>query len=118
VTTKHGIAGVFLDPPYSHLGEDYSRKEGLYSTDDTSVAGEVRQWCLEHGDDPLMRICLAGYAGEGHESLEAQGWEVVAWKAAGGYSGQRKDGVNNNKHIERLWFSPFCLKNEQASLFD
>jgi hypothetical protein len=40
------------------------------------------------------------------------GWECVAWKAAGGYKGQAKDGDNANAKRERLWFSPHCLKPE------
>jgi hypothetical protein len=56
-----------------------------------------------------MRIALCGYEGE-HAALEAAGWEVVSWKAKGGYSNQRSDGDNGNKHRERIWFSPACLR--------
>lgn len=37
-------------------------------------------------------------------------WETVAWKASGGFGGQRKDGTNENAEKERIWFSPHCLK--------
>ncbi len=102
------LTGVFLDPPYS---QD-ERHAHCYSVDRPGVAAECLKWCLEHGNDPRLRIALCGYAGEGHEPLEAAGWSVHAWKAAGGYSNQRKTGVNDNKYRERIWFSPHCLSAE------
>jgi hypothetical protein len=42
-------------------------------------------------------------------SLEAKGWSMHAWKASGGYGGQRKTGKNENAARERIWFSPGCL---------
>jgi DNA adenine methylase len=104
-TYKHGLTGVFLDPPYS---QD-ERCAGCYAVDRPGVAAECLQWCLANGENPRLRIALCGYAGEGHEPLEDAGWSVLAWKAAGGYSGQRKNGTNDNKHRERIWFSPACL---------
>jgi hypothetical protein len=116
VTTRLGLTGLFFDPPYS---TEAGRDNSLYAVESGTVAHDVRAYCLERGDDPLMRICLAGYAGEGHEALEAAGWSVVAWRAAGGY-GNRK-GSNDNAAKERLWFSPHCLVPgngiEQGSLF-
>jgi len=109
-TYKHGITGVFLDPPYSQDERDPS----CYATDSPGVAAECLQWCLANGENPLLRIALCGYAGEGHEPLESAGWSVSAWKAHGGYSTQRKSGVNENKHRERIWFSPACLGDEPA----
>lgn len=43
---------------------------------------------------------------------------VVAWKAHGGYGGQRKHSVNDNRERERIWFSPHCLTRQQRGLFD
>ena len=104
-TTTLGLTAVFLDPPYGFVGRD-----ACYGDDDSlTVAADVRQWCLEHGDDPLLRICLCGYASEGHEELEQHGWDVVAWKTRGGYASSSSRG-NENRHLERLWFSPHCLK--------
>jgi len=104
-TVKHGITGVFLDPPYS---DDAERTEGLYSAEDLSVAKEVREWALEWGEDPRMRIALCGYEGE-HVFPET--WECVHWKARGGYGSQGDDdGVGRlNCGRERIWFSPHCL---------
>lgn len=112
VTTRLGTTGIFFDPPY---GAKANRNAKLYSTDSLTVADDVRAYCLERGDNPLMRICLAGYAGEGHEILEQAGWQCEAWAAAGGYGNRSKRGKENAKK-ERLWFSPAC-QQQQKSLF-
>jgi DNA adenine methylase len=104
VTWKHGVTAVFLDPPYSQS----ERHAQLYSTE-SDVAADVRQWCLENGDNPLLRIALCGYSGEGHEVLEAHGWHAHAWKANGGYGSQGKGRGRANKHREVIYFSPHCL---------
>lgn len=110
VTVKHGVTGVFLDPPYADTA---GRDPTLYSEDSLMVAHDVREWALANGDDPLFRIALAGYDGE-HTMLDS--WECVPWKArTGGYGMQRKDGSNQNRHKERIWFSPHCLHSEQSS---
>lgn len=111
VTTRLGITGVFLDPPY---GAKANRDSKLYSTDSLTVADEVRAWCLEWGTNTKMRIALCGYAGE-HEELESHGWQVLAWKAQGGY-GNRSEQGKANAAKERIWFSPHCL--QEATLFD
>lgn len=116
VTHLHGTTGVFLDPPYADTA---SRTEGLYSTDDLQVAHAVRAWAIEEGRNPLMRICLAGYDGE-HELPDD--WEVVEWKARGGFGsqGDDNDGLGRlNSQRERLWFSPACIKpHRDRSLLD
>ena len=104
VTWKHGMTAVFLDPPYSQS----ERHAQLYSTE-SDVAADVRQWCLENGDNPLLRIALCGYSGEGHEVLEAHGWHAHAWKANGGYGNQGNGRGRANKHREVIYFSPHCL---------
>ncbi len=110
VTTRLGTTGVFLDPPYS---AEARRSNKLYAQESKTVAHDVRRWCLDHGPHPLMRICLAGYQGEGHEELEQHGWECLAWKAQGGY-GNRSEKGKKNAGRERLWFSPHCVR---ADLF-
>jgi hypothetical protein len=105
VTWKHGVTAVFLDPPYS---QD-ERHAQLYSTESNTAAAAARQWCLENGDNPLLRIALCGYSGEGHEVLEAHGWHAHAWKANGGYGSQGKGRGRANKHREVIFFSPHCL---------
>jgi hypothetical protein len=100
------VCGVFLDPPYAHR----ERTGKLYRIDQ-DVAADVRAWCLANGNDPKLRIVLAGYADEGHEELERAGWTAVEWFAAGflrgGMGNLSKDGHQQAR--ERLWCSPHCL---------
>ena len=107
VTTKFGVTGVFLDPPYSHAVRD----GGLYSEESGSVAEDVRAWALANGDNPLFRIALCGYENE-HGDAMPDSWEAVEWKAPKGYASQRTNGVNDNRKLERIWFSPHCLQPE------
>jgi DNA adenine methylase len=100
-TTKLGLTGVVLDPPYSEGDRDMT----CYAVDSGTVAADVRQWALENGNNPKLRIALCGYDTE----HEMPGWLSVAWKAQGGYSSQSKTGDNGNKHRETVWFSPHCL---------
>ena len=102
-TVKLGTTGVFLDPPYA---DEDDRTEGLYSSDSLTVAHEVREWAIEHGNDPSLRIALCGYEGE---SMPGD-WEEVAWKARGGYGSQGNGRGRENAGRERIWFSPACLK--------
>lgn len=115
--TKNGITGVFLDPPYS---EEANRDMDVYgANDDSTVAHRVREWCIENGNNSMLRIALCGYEGE-HEELERRGWSVFKWKAHGGYSvtSAKKDSrgkINSNR--ERIWFSPHCLSSKQLSIW-
>ena len=102
-TVKLGITGVFLDPPYA---DSYDRAEGLYAYDSLTVAHEVREWAIEHGNDSDLRIALCGYEGAGMP----RDWEVVAWKARGGYGSQGDGRGRENAARETIWFSPACLK--------
>ena len=108
-TTGHGVTGLFLDPPYSHALRDAK----LYTTE-TDCAGDVLRYCLERGDDPLMRIALCGYDGE-HNALEQAGWSVFAWKTNGGYAHIGDGRGKTNAALERIWFSPACLKPDDAA---
>jgi hypothetical protein len=40
-------------------------------------------------------------------------WECVVWKANGGYGNV---SGNRNKHAERIWFSPHCLREQRGQL--
>ena len=108
VTYKHGLTGVFLDPPYADTAE---RAENLYRSDSTAVAHDVREWAIAEGSNPLMRIALCGYESE-HDMPD--GWECVHWNAGAGFGGQRTDGASQNGKKERIWFSPHC---ERVDLF-
>jgi site-specific DNA-adenine methylase len=110
VTDGRGLTAIVLDPPYFA-----GLSTGLYQHSDASVSGQVRQWAIDNGGNKQLRICLCGYEGE-HKMPDD--WETVAWKAAGGYGGQRKDGSNENAERERLWFSPHCLKPSESLFGD
>lgn len=113
VTTQHGTTGVFFDPPYS---AEADRDMGLYRQESGTVAHDVRGWCVEHGDNPELRIALCGYAGEGHDHLTDLGWTAVPWKAHGGMGNTGNGRGSENRHREVVWFSPHCL-DPAATLF-
>lgn len=109
-TTLQGLTAVFLDPPYSakagRTRQIYGREESL------TVADDIREWAVEHGEDPLLRIALCGYEGE-HAMPPT--WSVFAWKAHGGYSSQGGSGRENARR-ERIWFSPHCINRQPLML--
>ena len=98
-----GLTGIFLDPPYSSAEHSIDYAQGQ-----ADVAGDVTAWCAANGDNPALRIVLAGYDGE-HNALEGQGWRAVAWKARGGYGSQGEGRGRDNSARERLWLSPHCM---------
>jgi hypothetical protein len=106
---KNAACGIFLDPPYGDVG-----RASLYGAHESvSVAGEVQQWCIEHGDDPDFRIVYAGYDVEG-VGLESAGWKSVEWFKSGFLRGGmgnvgKVNGNGHQQHRERLWLSPHCL---------
>ena len=108
-----GLTAVFLDPPYADTAK---RDPNLYRIESDTVAHDVRLWCLEHGDDPRMRIALCGYEGE-HARMP--GWSCVPWKAQGGFASQKRSrgGRSVNSHRERIWFSPHCITAKVAQLW-
>ena len=110
-TYQNGLTGVMLDPPYADTAD---RDASLYREDSLSVAHDVREWAIENGDNPMMRIALCGYEGE---HVMPPDWECVPWKAKGGYGGQSQEHDNPNAKRERIWFSPHCLGGKQRSLF-
>jgi hypothetical protein len=114
-----GPAGIFLDPPYADTAK---RTEALYQHDSLTVAHDVREWCLAHGDDPKFRIVLAGFEGEHGEVLEKAGWSVHEWFKKGhlrGGMGNVGGSGNHQMHRDRLWASPHCLTDQrEATLLD
>lgn len=110
VTHKHGLTGVFLDPPY-----DLAERDDVYTTDEPGISAAVRQWAIENGDNPLLRIVLCGYEGE-HDMPDD--WRCIPWKAHGGMGSQGNGRGRENATRERLWLSPHCLVDDrQGSLF-
>ena len=110
-TFNLGLTGVFLDPPYS---AEADRAE-VYRTEDMTVAHRVREWAIEAGRNPLMRVALCGYDTE-HDM--PPDWSVFAWKAHGGYGSQGDDTRGrDNAAREVVWFSPACLPPVTQDLF-
>lgn len=105
-TVVHGITAVFLDPPYADTA---GRDSQLYTEESGTVAHDVREWAITNGDNPKLRIALCGYEGE---HVMPDTWECVPWKASGGYGRNGSVSMEINRHRERIWFSPHCLKVE------
>jgi hypothetical protein len=99
-----GPVGLFLDPPYADTA---SRTDGLYATDDLTVAHNVRQWCIDNGADPERRIVFACYESEHGTVLAEHGWTEHQWHT-GEMRGYGAAGTGQ-QHRERLWASPHCL---------
>jgi len=111
VTTRHGVTGLFLDPPYEKGAMDYGNGGmGL------GIADDVRAWCAENGYNRKLRIVLCGHAGE-HDALLDHGWHIRKWTARKGYA--LTDEAVQNSASERLWCSPHCEREvpEIADLF-
>lgn len=106
VTVRHGLTGVFLDPPYTKGAMDYAAG-GVGG----ALADEVRAWCRENGDNKKLRIVLCGHAGE-HDELLSHGWSIRKWDARKGYA-LRSEAVENSAS-EALWVSPACVGAPEA----
>ncbi len=112
VTVRHGLTGVFLDPPYSKGAMDYAAG-GV----GTNLPLEVQAWCVANGDNPKLRIVICGHAGE-HDALLLKGWTQRKWDARKGYA--ITDEAVANSASETIWCSPNCIpevKSETMDLF-
>ena len=112
VTTRHGMTGVFLDPPYTLGKMDYAAG-GVGG----ELANAVREWCKKNGDNELLRIVLCGHEHE-HDELLQHGWHLRTWTARKGYA--VTDEAVANSASETLWCSPHCVgsaSTAQAELF-
>lgn len=104
VTVNHGLTALFMDPPYPQ------DEHGVAYHGDGNIWYDVARWAAERGDDPRLRICVAGYYSEQADLLFPASWSRYRWEARGGYSNQSKDGRGRaNAKREILWFSPHCL---------
>mgnify|MGYP000532397003 CR=1 FL=1 len=106
VTTRHGLTGVFLDPPYTKGAMDYSAG-GVGG----ELARDVQAWCVANGENKMLRIVLCGHAGE-HDALLAHGWHTREWTARNGYA--MTDEAVANRASETIWCSPHCIRPQAA----
>ena len=106
VTEKHGLTGIFLDPPYT---AEAGRDGTLYREEDLDIGHAVAAWAIEQGDNPLLRIALCGYEGE-YDIPDA--WTTYEWSAGNSYGSSQSS--SGNRHRERIWFSPHCLHPEST----
>ncbi|MEO7716292.1 MAG: DNA adenine methylase [Capsulimonas sp.] len=104
VTTENGLTGVFLDPPYAF---STGRDPGIYNEDSEDLSVKVREWAIAHGQSAMLRIALCGYDGE-HDM--PSDWECMPWKAHGGYANRTGAPGRERSGLERIWFSPHCLR--------
>ena len=95
--------GVFLDPPYGEGNVHYEDRTG-------DVARDVWEWALANGDNPRLRIVVAGYE-DGRTLLH--GWTAIDRTETRGYASSE----NGNRQRERLWCSPHCHGVQTLSLF-
>ena len=106
-TFGQGLTAVLLDPPY----DDGKNHDDVYGEMSRGISAPVREYAIEAGKNPLMRIALCGYEGE-HDM--PKDWKCIAWKAAGGYASAAGNAENSKR--ERIWFSPHCLDLLELSL--
>lgn len=100
VTTRHGVTGLFFDPPYTKGAMNYAAG-GVGG----ALADDVRAWCKANGSNTKLRIVLCGHAGE-HDELLNHGWHARQWTARKGYA--ITDEAVENSASETLWCSPHC----------
>ena len=113
VVTRGALAygetvGIFLDPPYA---ADTGRDMHIYNHE-TDVSAAVREWAIANGHNKRYRIALCGYDGE---HVMPDDWAMIAWKAGASYKHHNGDQTNN-RHRERIWFSPGCVMGQASFL--
>ena len=97
-----GNDAVFLDPPYSF---EAGRDNTCYRVESGTVADDCREWAIEHGSDPMMRIALCGY--ENGTNSHADGPRCRGRRTAATNLRERSRGGHSvNSYRERIWFQP------------
>ncbi len=110
VTVRHGLTGVFLDPPYFKGSMDYAAG-GV----GTNLAADVCAWCAANGDNPELRIVICGHSGE-HDALLKKGWIARKWIAKKGYA--KTEAAKANSESETIWCSPHCISKINFETID
>jgi site-specific DNA-adenine methylase len=110
VTVRHGLTGVFLDPPYFKGSMDYAAG-GV----GTNLAADVGAWCAANGNNPELRIVVCGHSGE-HDALLKKGWIARKWIAKKGYA--KTEAARTNSESETIWCSPHCISKINFETID
>jgi DNA adenine methylase len=109
VTWRHGMTGVFLDPPYPEDEHSFGYVTGL------ALWNDCWQWARTYGDHSSLRIVVCGYD-DGR--AVPQGWHLLRWKARGGYGSQGQGRGRENAQREVLYCSPHCeVPDDELPLF-
>ena len=106
---RHGIAGVYLDPPYP---EGWSTDRAYSAQDDDAVVmwEDVKRAAIDLAGRGV-RVVVSGYDGTWADIPDD--WRVETWTARKGYCSDTSDTKR-----ERLWASPLCIgASRQRSLF-
>lgn len=93
--------GMVLDPPYEGFGNVYGCK---------CSSNEVRDFAIRLGDE--VRIALCGY----FQEHEMPGWSLHVWSATGGMSRTTNAKFYEQRHKERIWFSPACRTADRSAV--
>lgn len=111
-----GSIGVFLDPPYPETYNDKEKQTyGGMTKTGSELQTDVFDFCKEYGKRKNVRIAVCGYKNDGYNKLLKYGWTKLKWSASGGYANQGTENTEN-RHNERIWFSPYCLKPDEGFL--
>lgn len=106
LTTKLGVTGVFLDPPYC---PEAGRTPNLYTEEDATASRRAYRWAIEHAEHPSLRIAFCEY----DQTFDFPStWTCVSWKTDGGLAKTGDGPGKANAARERIWFSPHCLEVE------
>jgi site-specific DNA-adenine methylase len=109
-TTKRGITGVFLDPPYRGT-EDYYSFTSEDKPERTSIADEVDTWALEKGYEEKFRIAVCGYLDNFQiPEYKKADWKVYTYKGPIGHRSGKKEQTEREDADEVIAFSPHCLE--------
>ena len=111
VTHRHGLTGLFLDPPYSIEKNKQTSVYGSMSKQH-NLNDDMTEFLLENQNIDGFRIAICGL--EGEYDLPNKYWECVSWMGNSGYADKTK---NNNREKERIWFNKQCLgSNKQPEI--
>jgi hypothetical protein len=110
VTVKHGLTGIYLDPPYRESEHSFGYVAG------GGVWEACWAWAMQQASHPQLRLVVSGYADD--RALPC-GWTAYPWKAKGGYGSQGNGRARVNCRREVLYCSPHCEPlSQQLTLFD